>query len=874
LGKGGMGKVYRVLDKELKEEVALKLIKPEIASDEKTLERFSNELKLARKISHKNVGRMYELMEDKGTRYITMESVPGEDLKRLIRKVGQFSAGKTVSIAKQICEGLAEAHRLGVVHRDLKPQNVMVDEEGNARILDFGIARTIKGKGITGAGVMVGTPEYMSPEQAEVKEVDQRSDIYSLGVILYEMGTGRVPFEGETPLGIAMKHKSEEPKDPKELNTQIPDDLSKVIMRCLEKEKEKRYQSAGEVRSELENIEQGIPTTERVVPEQRFEPEMPRKRFKPFMIPGIILLIAAIIIVGYFFFNRMQQKGKAGGGVIEETEKRKMIVVLPFENLGSPDDNYFADGMTEEITSRLASVRQLGVISRQTAVQYDRTGKTIKQIGRDLGVDYALEGTVRWDRRLEGRSRVLVTPQLIQVSDDTNLWSERYERVIEDIFAVQSEIAEKVISQLDITLLEPERRAVEAKPTDNLEAYNAYLKGMDHYGRSGYAEEKYRMAIQMFGMAVELDPEFALAHAMLSEAHSRMVHFGFDRTEERASMAKEAVDRALELQPDLPMAHLALGNYYYYCLKDYAKALETLSIAEKDLPNSVGILKTTAFILRRQGDFREAIRLLKKAFELSPQDDNTASNIALSYTALREYPEADFYYDRTLSLAPDQAWAYVFKALNSWVRDGETKRARIILEKAPLKKEPFYVFSRFWFEIIDKNYESAFNLLSSSSFEILELADMFLTKSMLIGQAYQAMGRLELARASFDSARALLEREAKERPEDPRVHSSLGIVYAALGKKDEAIREGKRAVKLYPVSKDALWGPTYVLDLAEIYVLVGENEAALDKLDYLLSIPCVEISVLALRADPTWDPLRGLPRFQQLLKKYSKANKE
>jgi len=874
LGKGGMGKVYKAIDKKLNEEVALKLIKPEIASDKKTLERFNNELKFARKIAHKNVGRMYELMEEKGTHFITMEYVPGQDLRGLIRQTGQLTVGTALSIAKQVCEGLTEAHRLGVIHRDLKPQNIMIDKEGNARIMDFGIARSVSGKGITGAGVMVGTPEYMSPEQVESKETDQRSDIYSLGVILYEMVTGRVPFEGDTPLSVAVKHKTEAPPDPKQVNTQIPEDLSRLILKCLEKDSDKRYQSAGEVRAELENIEKGIPTTERLLPERKPESKTSRKRFKPFMVPGIILLIAAIVIGGYFFVNRVQRIGKAGGEIVEEIEGRKMIVVLPFENLGSPDDKYFADGMTEEITSRLASVRQLGVISRQTAVQYNRTGKTIKQIGKDLGVDYALEGTVRWDRSLEDRSRVRITPQLIRVSDDTHLWSERYERVFEDIFAVQSEIAEKVIRQLDITLLEPERRAVEAKPTDNLEAYNAYLRGMDHYGQSGVFEEKYRMAIQMFERAVELDPEFALAYSMLSEAHSRMYHFGYDRTEERVFMAKEAVDRALELQPDLSRAQLALGNYYYYSRKNYAKALETLSIAEKGLPNNIVILKTTAFIRRRQGDFREAIHLLKKAFELSPQDDNAAANIGQSYTALREYPEADFYFDRALSLAPDQVLSYMFKANNYWCWEGETERARLILDKAPMKEDPLYVISRYWLEIIDKNYESALNLLLSSSVEIIEASDEFLPKSALIGLVYHETGRPELARSSFESARALLEREAKERPEDPRVHSSLGIVYAALGQKDRAIREGKLAVKLYPVSKDALLGPTYVLDLAEIYVLVGENEAALDRLEYLLSIPCLEISVPVLRADPTWDPLRSLPRFQQLLKKYSKANKK
>ncbi|MGB6865902.1 MAG: serine/threonine-protein kinase, partial [Candidatus Aminicenantaceae bacterium] len=269
LGKGGMGRVYRVEDTKLEQEVALKLIKPEIAKDKKTIERFRNELKLARNIRHKNVCGMFDLGETEGANFITMEYVRGEDLRSLIRRIGQLPVGKSVSIANQICDGLAEAHRLGVVHRDLKSNNIMIDKEGNVRIMDFGIARSLETKGITGAGVMIGTPEYMSPEQVEGTDVDQRSDIYSLGVILYEMVIGRVPFEGDTPFTIGMKHKGETPKNPKELNTQISDDLNRVILRCLEKEKERRYQNAGEVRSELTNIEKGIPTTERIVPERK-----------------------------------------------------------------------------------------------------------------------------------------------------------------------------------------------------------------------------------------------------------------------------------------------------------------------------------------------------------------------------------------------------------------------------------------------------------------------------------------------------------------------------------------------------------------------------------------------------------------------------
>ena len=260
-----MGKVYRALDKKLGEEVALKLIKPEISSDKETIQRFSNELKLARKIAHRNVGKMYELMEADGTHFITMEYVPGQDLRGLIRQTGQLTAAKALSIARQVCEGLAEAHALGVVHRDLKPGNILIDKDGNARIMDFGIARSLKAKGITGLGVMIGTPEYMSPEQVEGKEVDQRSDIYSLGIILYEMLTGQVPFEGDTPLAIAVKHKTEVPRDPRLVNAQIPEDLSRVVLKCLQKDKEKRYQSANELYLELGEIEEGIPATERVM---------------------------------------------------------------------------------------------------------------------------------------------------------------------------------------------------------------------------------------------------------------------------------------------------------------------------------------------------------------------------------------------------------------------------------------------------------------------------------------------------------------------------------------------------------------------------------------------------------------------------------
>lgn len=378
LGSGGMGKVLKVFDSKVKEVVALKLLKPEIAAHEEIIERFSKELKFARKIVHKNVGRMYDINEENGIHYILMEYVPGEDLKSFIIRSRQLAIATAISIAMQILEGLKEAHRLGVVHRDLKPQNIMIDKEGNARIMDFGIARSLEDQGASEAGMIIGTPEYMSPEQAEGKEADQRSDIYSLGLILYEMVTGKVPFQGETALDIIKKHKTQEPPNPTELNPQVPLDLARMILKCLEKDREKRYQTAEEVLAELNDL--------------------------------------------------VTSKTKKAG----EKKWKNSIAVLPFSDLSPQrDQEYFCDGLAEELINSLSRINELRVAARTSAFSFKGKDLDIREIGKKLNVQAILEGSVR-----KAGQRLRITVQLVNMADGYHLWSEKYDRDMEDIFVV------------------------------------------------------------------------------------------------------------------------------------------------------------------------------------------------------------------------------------------------------------------------------------------------------------------------------------------------------------------------------------------------------------------------------------------------------
>jgi len=852
LGEGGMGVVYKAQDIKLDRIVALKFLPQHLTSDSVEKERFVHEAKSASALSHPNITTIYEIDEVEGQMFIVMEYCDGKTLKQVVEKES-LSIKRVLEIAIQICEGLASAHERGIVHRDIKSENIMACSRGQVKIMDFGLAKLRGATKITETGSTLGTAAYMSPEQAQGEEVDQRSDIFSFGVVLYELLTGQLPFKGEHQAAIVYTIINEEPQPIARFNNQVSAKLEDMVFKALTKDKEERYQHIDELLADLRRERKSLEYVKTTILAQPVEIQKPiKKKTISLVLVGLAVLI---LIVGYFaLFSKKQLESG-----------RKMLAVLPFENLGAPEQEYFASGITDEITTQLAKVSGLGVISRTSVLQYKGTKKTVQQIGKELGVQYVLEGTILWDKS-GVTNRVRINPQLIRVKDDTHVWAESYDRVLEQIFALQSDIAEKVTSALNVTLLQSEQRYIATKPTENLEAYEYYLRGKEYANRGGGEKDK-RIAIEMYEKAVEVDPTFSLVYASLSVEHSFMYWAYYDRTNERLSKAKEAVDKALELNPDLPEAHWALGIYYYYGSRDYEHALEQFAIGKKDQPNNANLFAAIGYVQRRQGEFEKAVTNLKRAVDLDPRDEGKAEEVEMTYRAMRKYAEAVYYIDRAISLAPDRPRAYSDKAWLYLLSEGDTKKARKVIQEAGEKADKSQlVLDLVGLDVLDGDYQTALNrLIGPAAFTdpygLNDTISYFLTKAGIYGLLKQQ--KLELA--CYDSARIILENKVQSRPNDAPFHSYLGIAYAGLGRKEEAIREGKKGVELLPVSNDALDGPGLVQCVAQIYVMVGDYDPAIDRLEYLLSIPSLNISIPYLRIDPTWAPLHNHPRFQKLL---------
>jgi TolB-like protein/Flp pilus assembly protein TadD len=889
LGAGGMGEVYRARDTKLDRDVALKILPSEMAQDPERLSRFDREAKAVAALKHPHIVTIYSVEEAGGIRFLTMELVEGQTLTDLIPRRG-FALDRFFELAIDLTDAMAAAHAKNITHRDLKPANIMLDADGRLKVLDFGLAKlleagasgeddTVVDQGsVTQEGRVLGTAAYMSPEQAEGKPVDHRSDIFSLGIILYEIATGERPFQGETTMSTLSAILKDTPPTVTEVRGSLPRHLGRIIARCLAKDPARRHQVVADLRNELEALKEEVRAAGRTSATESGAAPITKGWLRGRATAGIAALLALVVVVAIWQPWSSDAPGPKGTGEDDPTSRiarpedaealddRKTIVVLPFENLGSIEDGYFADGLTDEITSRLAGLKGLGVISRTSAMRYKADRPSLRQIGEELGVDYVLEGTVRWEHRESGASRVLVTPQLIRVQDDTHIWADRYLRELAEIFAVQADIAREVANELDITLLEREEMALDARPTGNLAAYEMYLRGLEALKSPSSQEADFLRAVEQFQQAAELDPDFAMAFVRLSEAHGEMFFWGFDRSEARVEQAKSAIDRALALQPGLPEAHRALGSFHYMVHMDYGRALAEFAIAAEGLPNDPELMETTAYIWRRQGLWEPAIGKLHEAARLDPQNAWLRMQLGFCHAYLRNYADADRYIGESIALEREQVIAYSFGSLTHLAWKADLEKARATLEAAPDQTAPLIIQSWFMLEMGARDYQSALDHLDGLSGGISGGTSWVIVKELLAGFAYEEMENRDLARGAFESARVTLEKLVEEQPAAADLHGALGRAYAGLGRREDAVREGRLGIEL--ARDDALRLGGRYEGMAMIHLRLGEHDAAIDMLERALSIPGTT-SAWLLRLNPQVDPIRDNPRFQQLIEEHS-----
>ncbi|MFC2084407.1 protein kinase [Bacteroidota bacterium] len=863
IGSGGMGVVYKAQDLKLDRFVALKFLPPTFSLDDEAKQRFIHEAKAASSLEHPNICNIHEIDETEkspdaagGQLFIAMAFYEGETLKNKIEK-GPLKIDEAINIVTQVAEGLNKAHQKNIIHRDIKPANIFITDDGIVKILDFGLSKVTGQTQLTQMGSTIGTAAYMSPEQARGEKVDHRTDIWSIGVSLYEMIIGQPPFKGEYEQSLIYTILNEQPEPVTSLRTGISMELERIINKCLEKKPSDRYQHVDEFITDLRRIKK-VTDSKSHISKIAAEKKFSINKKLLYSILTVLFIVVPLVIGRFLFFT--QDK------TTSDTDL-KMLVVLPFENLGLPEDQYFADGITDEITSRLSAVKSMGVISRKSAFNYANTNATTERIGEELNVDYIITGTVRWAKSLDGLGKVRITPSLIQVSNDLQIWAEPFERVITDIFQIQSDIAKKVIQQLDVEIIDSELKSVENKPTQNLESYHAFLQGRYYERKPHFTVNDWLQVVNSYQRAVELDSTFALAYADLAKSHARLIFLRYDISGDRIEKARSAAEKALKLSPESPEVHYSLGYYFLWAERNTEQALIEWEIASKSLKNNADIMRANTYVYEIQGRFEEAIDASNKAMILSPRDASNLLNLALHYWYTRQYSNAIDVCDRAILLAPDAVWSYIYKVAINWSWNGPNEKTRIVLKAVPPEHE-FYPWLWYWQEVSEKKYDEALQILSSTTGEWVRHKLLARPKSFLSAFIYEFLNQPELAQTLYEEARIMLETEVKKWPEDPRYHSSLGIVYAALDQTEKAIHEGKRAMEILPISKDAVYGVPYVQDLAIIYTMIGDYDAAINQLEYLLSIPSW-LSIPWIKMNPTFLPLFDNPKFQQLVKDYS-----
>ena len=876
IGKGGMGEVYSALDTSLDRHVALKILPPDLQRDPERRARIEREAKTVAALNHPNVVTLHAVEEIDGLFILVMELVEGRTLDAVIPE-GGFPLDRFFELALPLTEAVSAAHARGITHRDLKSQNVMIDGNGRVKVLDFGLARWAEAQpehndqtmtidsDMTREGVVVGTAAYMSPEQAEGKPIDPRSDVFSLGVLFYEMITGRRPFMGETRMSTLTSVLRDDPRPLIELRDDLPRQIGRILRRCLEKDPELRYETARGVLYDLEILRDEVYSGAHEA--QAAPPAAARTTSHRRMWIGGAMVVAMLAAV-VFWWAPLRDRGvdpvaPAALAAVDDAPAEPMIVVFPFENLGPPEEAYFAAGVTDEIITRLTGIDGLRVVSRTSALHYDRVGKSMQQIAADLGVDYVLEGAVRWQRDEAGVSRVRVTPQLMNAKSDEQVWAEPYDRSMAEIFKVQSEIADEVVRSLDVTLAGSSGQLDADIPTGDMNAYHAYLRAREIVDVSRFNAESWFLAVDLLEKAVARDSEFHEAWVQLAKSHSGMCHFNWDRNEARLAQAKTASDRAFALKPDDAHSHMARGYYYYWGRKDYEQALTAFRRADGLRSEDPEIRLGLAYVLRRQENYAEAAEILMDVGRLSPRDPALAMHISETLGILGRFDEALVWSERAVELGPGQTSNYSMAA-NIAIRAGRPDLARHYMDLTPPSTDPEAYFWQFGSNYLLREYAEALRFAEMLP-DVLESQYEVISRPLALARLRLAMDMPDAARADFARAEAHLSAKLAEKPEAGNLVAAHAVALAGLGRGDEALAEIERAFTLYPAVKD-LWIQGWrVLDKAIIQMLADRPAEAVATLAELMKRETDAISPSILRTSPDFDPLRGRADFQALL---------
>jgi TolB-like protein/Flp pilus assembly protein TadD len=851
IGRGGQGVVFRARQKSLNRTVALKVISLGQWASKAHLKRFRLEAEAAARLEHPGIVPIHEVGERDGSCYFSMKFVEGGQLDEMTKRE-PMPVRRAVELIAKVARTVHYAHEHGILHRDIKPGNILLDAKGEPHLTDFGLARLVESEStVTRTMEVLGTPSYMAPEQAVGNNaaVASPTDVYGLGAVLYQLLTGHPPFAGGTTYDTIKLVLDTEPRHPRLLNPKIDRDLSTICLKCLEKDPKRRYSSALALAEDLERW-------------LKHEPIQARRtgifaRGKKWVQRNPTSALLAASLVGL---------AAAAGWIVWKSELiphpvTTGIAVLPFENLSDQKENTaFADGVQDDILTKLAKIADLKVISRTSVMDY-RGKRNLRQIGNDLRVSHLLEGSVR-----RTGTHLRLNAQLIDTRTDTHVWAEQYDRDLNDLFAIQSEIAQKVAARLNAKVTAEEKLVIERPATADLDARALYLQAREFESKEG-GPRNLLEPVRLLEEAVARDPHFVLAYCDLGQQHLQIFLWD-DHTPARRELANAAIQKAVRIQPDAGEVHLALAMYAYWGFFDYERARAELELARRKLPNDAEIYNITGMIDRRQGRWTEAIRNFERAIELDPLNNVWLFDAARTYSYLRRYSESSALWERCRALAPRKWSPPVELARQPFLEWGDVRPLRkelsaLVAKHSEATKE--FADDLFRCAILERDPVAVNRALDFIPAEgILEDHSIKYPREFFAGVAARAFNDTAAAQASFTAARAIAEKIVRDQPDNGIAWSLLGLIDAGLGRKEEAVREGRRACELLPMSKDAVLGLERITNLATIYAWTGENDLALEQLAVSAQTP-FGVHYGDLKLDPVWDPLRGDPRLEKIV---------